>query len=368
MTQQLHDQPIIKVVAPLLFRILFGLCLGVLISEFILLIMGIPKFHQVHSSPSQFFFVSLEDGGLFYVNKPSTNIGFVYDSNERGYFDERNTVQHNTNDMGFRGSKFSQEKNENTVRIAFLGDSFTFGEGVRDKDVFTFKTAQNLNENSEGKSYESYNFGVGGYNAQQSIFLFKNVVLDLNPDVVLFVYTLNDAEPMLFQVDEKTNQTARRARELAIHEGLPDIKPPNKLIYKLRLGKLWWKVKTSKEISQKTIKYYQSLYEEDNQDWIAAQKSLEEYEGVCRENEIRCYFVMFPLLINLDENYPFYDIHEMVTSKVEQNNIPVIDILPSLLGMEHAKLWVHPTDQHPNEIVHDIVANLVSDRLLEDGL
>jgi len=359
MTEHPTDQSFIKALTPILWRITFGIVLGLVLSEIILSILGLPKFLNAHSGPPQFSFMTLENGDLFYVNQPSSNIEFIYDSNPRGYFDQKNAVQHNTNSMGFRGQEYVKEKEKNTVRIAFLGDSFTFGEGVRDEDLFSNKLAKKLNENSPDIAYETYNFGVGGYNTEQSVFLLKNIVLELNPDIVVLGYTLNDAEPKLFSVNESTNTMGRHPREVAVHEGLPDTTPPDTLFYKLRLSKLFWKAKTNKEISKQTINFYQSLYQEGNQDWITTQNSLEEFTNICRENEIECYFIMFPLLINLDENYPFYKLHEIVKSKIEPSGIPIIDILPALLGMDFTELWVHPTDQHPNEVAHNIIAEFL---------
>jgi len=39
------------------------------------------------------------------------------------------------------------------------------------------------------------------------------------------------------------------------------------------------------------------------------------------------------------------------------------DVLPLLKGRDVSKLWVHPTDQHPNERVHAVAGKLVAEAL-----
>jgi len=114
------------------FLILFlSLAGGLLASEGFLYLMGLPREHRPHSHPPQFAPVPGSD--FLYVNLPSAHIRFQYDSDPRLYFGPGRTVDHSTNSFGFRGAEFTRAKPPGTIRILFLGDSFTFGEGVHDQ-------------------------------------------------------------------------------------------------------------------------------------------------------------------------------------------------------------------------------------------
>ncbi len=55
--------------------------------------------------------------------------------------------------------------NENaTIAILLLGCSFTFGDGLNDKETFGYKIAETL-----GQNYQVFNCGVGGYGAHQAL-------------------------------------------------------------------------------------------------------------------------------------------------------------------------------------------------------
>ena len=196
-----------------LFRalgVLIGLLLGVVCSEILLSILNEPRFHKVLPKVDQFRFIQLLDGTKIQSNLQSAKIQFQYDSNPRGYFEEGNIVVHTTNSMGFRGDEFDDKRTINEKKIIFLGDSFTFGEGVKDKDTFALRTVDKLNEKEQKDlRYVSYNFGVGGLNTKQSVTLLKKVAIESQPDMVILNYNLNDAEPPLFRVNHQDGVVER---------------------------------------------------------------------------------------------------------------------------------------------------------------
>ncbi len=335
------------------------LIICIILSELLLVFSDIPKSYKAHSSPPQFQFSLLKTGEMLYTNVPSQKITFVYDGNPRDYFDKGNKVVHTTNSSGFRGREFSELKDKNIKRIAFFGDSFTFGEGVKDNDIFTKRIEDYLNKTDQKVKYECLNFGVGGYNTEQSLLLLKEIILKkYSPDIVILCYILNDVEPKLFYHDKASKSVKRRPRELYIPEGLPNQKPPKSILYKLRISKLIWQLFNNKKLSSKTIQYYHSIYNNE-QLWKNNKESLIKFVDVCKNNNVRCYVAIFPLLYNLHSNYPFTDLHKKIENTISDKSIS-IDLLPEFIGKKDTDLWVHPTDQHPNEIAHNLAAERIT--------
>jgi hypothetical protein len=95
-----------------------------------------------------------------------------------------------TNAHGARGDAFAQTKAPDTLRIAHLGDSFTFGQGVEEDEAFASVLAGELE--SDGLIIETLNFGVPGHGTPQSIALLERRVLALSPDVVVLHVFAND--------------------------------------------------------------------------------------------------------------------------------------------------------------------------------
>lgn len=345
-----------------------GITAAIFVAEIALSLLNLPRFYKPHTYPVQFEFFSSKDGTVYYLNKTSSNIQFIYEGNPRGYFGADNEINHYTNSWGFRGREFEYDKPATTFRIAFLGDSFTFGEGVKQEDTYPEVTSKLLRQkyDSTNNDFESYNFGVGGYNISQSLFLLEAMVFKTNPGIIVLGYTLNDAEPNLFYVDSFTKDITRDAREDRVPEGLADPAPPDNLFFRLRTARMIWRILKQRELSAQTINYYNSLYEPGNPDWLRTKASLSRFLKICREEKIHCYVLLFPLLYELNDNYPFKKIHGQIKQAVlsdKSGYIHFIDLYDYLKGRDYLSLWVYPTDQHPNEITHRITAQALSEAI-----
>jgi hypothetical protein len=108
--------------------------------------------------------------------------------------------------------------------------------------------------------------------------------------------------------------------------------------------------------SEQVIDYYRSLFDEPGPGWDESRRALHEIIDICARRGIPCYVVLFPILFDLNERYAFRDIHTRIRDEVEGTSAVFVDLLEKLEGRDATRLWVHPTDQHPNEIVHRIAA------------
>jgi lysophospholipase L1-like esterase len=103
----------------------------------------------------------------------STGIKLDYDSSKK--------ISYNTNSLGARGTReVPYEKDKNKFRILFIGDSFTFGEDVSDKDTYP-----EILQNKLGDEYEVVNLGVHGYGLGQSYLRLKSEGIKYKPDMVI---------------------------------------------------------------------------------------------------------------------------------------------------------------------------------------
>jgi hypothetical protein len=53
-------------------------------------------------------------------------------------------------------------------------------------------------------------------------------------------------------------------------------------------------------------------------------------------------------------------VHDAVVRYCSDHGIPVLDLRPAYSGYDGLELWVHPSDQHPNEIAHDMAARAIA--------
>lgn len=95
---------------------------------------------------------------------------------------------------GDRSPEIARAKAPGTVRVACIGDSWTFGMNVDQDKTYPARLAAWLQQRQPGTSFEVLNFGVLGYSSFQGLQLLKARVLDLQPDIIAIGFGMNDSE------------------------------------------------------------------------------------------------------------------------------------------------------------------------------
>ncbi len=120
--------------------------------------------------------------------KPSKNDKIVYELYP-GY--TIRSLQARISSQGLNDRYFSFEKSSDTFRIAFVGDSTSFGWKVGPGNSFPKILEKLLNKQKVGK-FETINFSVPGYNIAQEYEVIKEKVIKFHPDMVILVFCEND--------------------------------------------------------------------------------------------------------------------------------------------------------------------------------
>ena len=101
------------------------------------------------------------------------------------------------NALGFRGPELVVSKPATAFRIACLGGSTTYGQGVEDWRL-TYPALLEDSLRAWGVSQvETVNAGVPGYSSYESLINLEFRVADLQPDVLFFYEAINDIPPRL---------------------------------------------------------------------------------------------------------------------------------------------------------------------------
>jgi len=223
-----------------------------------------------------------------------------------------------------RDNDIAFEREKNVLRILMLGDSLTFGWGVKIEETVSKRLERQLNET--GIASEVINTGVGNYNTSMEVAYFLNEGHKYKPDIVVLNYFINDAEPT------PTYSNGWLARHSFAYVNLSarwDI-----LLRQLAVRPGW-------------LKYYSKLYDENSPGRMATVKSIDALVDYSRENGIKLIFVNYPELRNLND-YPFSDVQNFVAAAAKKAKAPYVSLLETVKGLDEAKLWVSPDDSHPN--------------------
>ena len=104
------------------------------------------------------------------------------------------SVPVHTNSFGLRNGEFSLQPGPNTFRVLCLGDSLTFGNGVRLEDTYPKQLELLLNSRRPGR-YEVINAGVPAYDTWQEVDYLKQYGWQFMPKLVVIGFYANDVAP-----------------------------------------------------------------------------------------------------------------------------------------------------------------------------
>lgn len=242
-------------------------------------------------------------------------------------------VDISVNAQKLRGNGVSLERVPGKARIMMLGDSITFGWGVPFEETFPRRLERMLD--ADGIKSEVINAGVGNYNTIMEVEYFLNEGRRYRPDVVVLNYFINDAEPV--PVYGNNGWLARNSYAYAYLSSRLDV-----LNRQLSRRQDWGA-------------YYAGLYEGDAPGWRAAAGRIDALAEYCRRNDIKLLIVNIPELRDL-KNYRFTRVQNLLREAAKRNQVPYLDLLGSVRGIDETKLWVSRPDPHPNGYANELFA------------
>ncbi len=239
-------------------------------------------------------------------------------------------------------------------RLVFIGDSFTFGHGIKNvDDRFSDLVGARLEAVRPGKFIES-NLGSPGIHVQ----IVTNAVEQLADrgyqiDVLVYTICLNDIEGY----EPANDQLQTRF----------DLSSPKFFLFRdtYFLNMLYFRVQQA--WLPEVRSYYSHLADSyRGAPWEGMNRKLDELSEYCASKKIDLRIVIFPFLHNLGPKYPFDAAHEKISTYCREANLRCLDLKPVLVPHVQEGLTVNRFDAHPNERANALAAQAMETDLLED--
>jgi lysophospholipase L1-like esterase len=250
-----------------------------------------------------------------------------------------NGVDISINSLGMRGQEIKLQKAPGQIRILAVGDSFTFGYGVSDRDTFPEELNQLLKKNFPSQDIQVLNLGVSGYGSADEALVIKHKAAAYSPDLVIIGYVLND--PQNRQMDPL---------HVFFHHS-------------------WWQhsnLLAAMAIAKEKVEirligkgdYYIYLYENPDR-WSASPRAFKEISEWSLKNRAPVLVVIFPNITPPDawpSDYPYKKIHRRVADEAERQGLKTFDLYPELSAYPARQLIFSARNIHFNPRGNRIVA------------
>lgn len=275
-----------------------------------------------------------------------------------------------TNSYGLRDGEFSLEPKANTFRILCLGDSLTFGDGVRSEDTYPKQLEALLNADRP-RTYEVINGGVSAYDTWQEISYLKRDGWRFKPHLVVLGVYANDVVPRPKHVPQIIDSTGMPRKP-----GLLGL-VPHKMVYGLkksrlllvlrdRFGKLMNRLSPSREFRHQSSLLNGSSDAFVERGWSEIDRSFAELSDLSKKYGFGVIIVIFPMAEQLMNNYPNASYPSKVKDIADKHNLRAIDMTPVFAKnfRGFASLFIE-WDGHPNANAYGFTAAEIARHMLQ---
>jgi lysophospholipase L1-like esterase len=270
------------------------------------------------------------------------NIGSTADNTS--YFARRWNAENEggRNSLGFREREVTA-KTDDIYRIAVVGDSLTYGQGLRLEDRFTERLDLAL-----GDAVEVLNFGVPGANYDRLREIMATAIDTAAPDVVILQWFINDVEPP----DERSPRALNLAGPL--HRF---VQPRSALYFLANRG--FTQMQHDLGLVPSWPDYYDRFANPaDGEPAVAARQRLEAVLDVAATACVAHGIALWPSMTDRETGFMTHDaLFARVLEVCDARKLPCLDLRPALRTLPaDAALVVSTYDAHPSALANYAVA------------
>ena len=262
------------------------------------------------------------------------------------------------NRLGFREREI-EPKLAGAYRVAFIGDSFAFGQGIDESERMS-----NLLEGALRKrapNVDVLNFGNPGNNTADEVAVLQEVLATAHPDFVLLQWFVNDVEN---KGPAGGDQSSLEPEPSSVNRFKQWMR--NTSVVYFLVAEAWHRVLDSVGMSY-ADELFRRVGDPESADSLAADAALTTFIDTCRSRHVGVSVVLVPSLVGLKngKNYPFSYLHERVLSRCAREGIQCLDLLdtfrPYLSRPDYQRLWVNRFDSHMGRLANRLAAERLVD-------
>lgn len=278
------------------------------------------------------------------------------------------------NSLGLRNPELSYAKPPGRYRILVLGDSWTFGYRIAERDCFPRQLERRLNERARLRGdpprFEVINAGVIGYSTTQEAAYLRVRGHRFSPDlVVVAYYPVNDT-------DLKHRRYARYLRLYRIHPWLLKLyRLPGELRLnrylrgaKTALRERWAELRASRngrplaELRRQQAVSWLARY--DGEGWKDAREALREIGGITAQLNARGLLLLLPDVRDLgayiDLAHP--RIEPLIRAAASEAGLEIVDLLAVFQSYRGQEDRIRdPGLRHPNAAGYAVIAQALAE-------
>ena len=255
------------------------------------------------------------------------------------------------NSLGFRGPEVKLAREANDVRILGLGNSLTFGSGVRDDETYLAYANKKLKDKNPDRRIDILNAAIVGFTIRQYIPFLRGVLPKVQPDIVLLGAHWRDLHfnPRFGQLKKNIDAQTWHLVKKKFKERVAKCDPPEtlkeKFIRQLKNFIRRWRTAfvaiyyiqvLRDQFKIPTFKQWQTAFlsgeetEPIKQRRVETRKTLSQMKQICEAQNVKLAIVIFPDFKQLNNDFPKSTWPGLLTEVCDELAIPYLKLLPAV--------------------------------------
>ena len=260
----------------------------------------------------------------------------------------------NTDSLGLRskiaGAKYGHKK-DNEYRIAIVGDSVTFGEGVkRNEDTFSQVLEDTLNQKQSAVKFQVFNYAASAYSVKEMAATFKYRMLDVEPDLALMAIIPDDFDlsrtPTIDQWGYSANY--KMSGFISKNSIIKHLLREMRLTYVLRDIRYRWLNKGRNEQNKAFKEKIPESY-----------KYVKQFKEISDEHHVPCVIVLLPLTERFGNS---------ILEQLGRDKIPFFELSSICNDFTYDQFRASKFDGHPSALVHKKIGEVLAEYILREKL
>jgi len=267
-------------------------------------------------------------------------------------------VEYRHETFGVRGPAVAPVSLPGTLRVAGIGDSFAYGDGVPYEQTLFAQLSDEL-----GDAVEVLNCAQSGADMALNVKTLEWVAGRFNPDRAIVVFVPNDVGM----------SSGLRAHESGVFDLINLRVPAGRrgdttpwYVEASHVARLLGTFGEIRSASAATLALYQDAYDPAQNGASLAQLRAE-FRSLATLSCGSAVLVIYPLMVDFEDGYPLQHAHDRVRAMAEDEGLRVLDLAPAFEGEDTESLWVHDVDHHPNGVAHGIAARALAAFLRDES-
>jgi lysophospholipase L1-like esterase len=271
------------------------------------------------------------------------------------------------NSLGFRDVEHGFPKGKEVFRILGLGDSFTYGVGVRFEEMYLSRLQETLNKRAGiHPKVEVVRAGMPRYFPEAERLLLEKYGARFEPNLILVGFLPNDVVDTYMgldavKVDPSGHLKTREAEELG-ELGTQTYRYCHSCRVVIRRY-ISWRMDTNSRIRNDEIYRSEGLYEKD---WLKVEREYERMAAIADSMGARLVIVHIP------QRGPWSEKHRYPAARLAawaaRRNVGFVDLLPALAAAGSQQRLYYEKDGHATPAAHAIFAGKIQKYLIERRL